>query len=207
MAYTSVIAKPKDQSVVLPLGDASVSTEYFGRLDAYPHTFDFEVTNKQAFKASIEVPDTTVQKNDISIIIVKAERRGVSEVGRTKISEQVWTPVYNSMYAESFKQGGVLEGELEPAWYKIEVSSPNNEGKYHLVWGTEKSGRGYFANVQALFEVKTFLGNSKWGALQSPLIYWPLGLLFLIGGYILYRKRNQRNVNTPRVPLDHTEEK
>jgi hypothetical protein len=96
------------------------------------------------------------------------------------------------MYAESFRSGGNLEGSLEPGWYKLEVSAPNNDGVYRLVWGTDGVSRGYFGNVRALFEVKEFLNHSRFGVLLSPLIYVPLSLLVLLAGFFYYKTRKQK---------------
>jgi hypothetical protein len=193
-AYQSVIAKPSDARVVLPLTEVGESQEFFGRLNDFPHTFEFEVKEKLPYKAHVFVTDDILQKNDVSIIIVKAERRGVSEVGRTKTKESTWESVRSTLYAERFRSGGTLEGSLEPGWYKLEVSAPNNDALYRLVWGTETVSRGYFGNVRALFEVKVFLGHSLFGTIFSPLIYVPLVLALGAVGFFYYRKRKQRLV-------------
>lgn len=189
-AYGSVIAEPQNQAVILPMENPKDSQEFFGSLHDFPHTFAFEVKDQQQFKAEVFVGDKEGQKNDVSIIIVKQERRGVSEVGRTVITSQSWQTLPDRMLAEAFRNGGALDTQLEPGKYKLEVSSPNNEGIYRLVLGTEKVHRGYFANVGALFAVKTLFGHSKFGVLVSPLIYIPL-LLIVIGGtaFYIYRKR------------------
>jgi len=189
-AYVSVIAKPSNATVVLSIADSKASQEFFGRLDDFPHTFEFEVNETFPFKAAIFVPDWPVQKNDVSIILVKEERRGVSEIGRTSIKAVPWESQYDSMIVESFRSGGSLETSIEPGRYKLEVSSPNNEGKYRLVLGTEKIDRNYFIDLRVLFEVTEFLENSKLGTIRSPLLYWPL-LIVLIGAVciFIYKKR------------------
>lgn len=189
-ASTSVIAEPQNQAVVLPIENSKDAQEFFGSLHDFPHTFAFEVKETQQFKAEIFVGDTKVQKNDVSIIIVKQERRGVSEVGRTVIANHSWQITPDRMLAESFRNGGALDTKLQPGKYRLEVSSPNNEGIYRLVLGTDKVHRGYFANVGALFAVKTLFGHSKFGTLLSPLIYIPFILLLCAGGlFFIYKKR------------------
>lgn len=190
-AYQSVIAEPTDARTVLSIAEVSESQEFFGRLDDFPHTFEFEVTETMPFKATVFVADDVLQNNDVSIIIVKAERRGVSEVGRTRAKEVSWEVVNDRVFVERFRSGGVLEGTLEPSWYKLEVSAPNNDAVYRLVWGTGKVRHGYFGSVRALFEVKAFLGHSRFGALLSPLLYIPLLIVIAVAGFIYYRKRKR----------------
>lgn len=191
-AYTSVITKPKDQQTIVPIENGLQAQEFFGRLDAFPHTYEFEVGTPYQFKAVVSVPDIAIQKNDVSIIIVKRERRGVSEIQRTRITEQLWHTIKDRMLVESFRNGGALEANLEPGVYTLEVSSPNNEGKYRLVLGTEKIKRGYFANLRTLFEVKEFLDNSKFSAVLSPLLYIPLLFLLVVTTFFIYRRRKNK---------------
>ncbi len=191
-AYTSVITKPKDQQTIVPIENELQAQEFFGRLDAFPHTYEFEVSTPYQFKAVVSVPDIAIQKNDVSIIIVKRERRGVSEIQRTRITEQLWNTIKDRMLVESFRNGGALEANLEPGVYTLEVSSPNNEGKYRLVLGTEKIKRGYFANLRTLFEVKAFLDNSKFSTILSPLLYIPLLFLLVVASFFVYRRRKNK---------------
>ncbi len=193
-AYASVVALPEDQATVLPIEYTLKTQEFFGRLGGYPHTFEFTITEDTLFSASIFVPDRAVQKNDISIIVVKEERRGVSEVGRTVIKDQSWEQTYDAMLAETFRSGGNIKSQLQSGVYRLEVSSPNNEGKYRVVLGTGKVQRGYFENLHVLFEVKSFLDNSKWSAIKSPLIYVPLLALLLIGVCFYIFKYKRRKV-------------
>lgn len=188
-AYASVVSEFQSQTVIVPIGNSKESQEFFGSLHDFPHTYSFEVKDSQQFKAGIFVGDTKVQKNDVSIIIVKQERRGVSEVGRTSIANQSWEIVPDRMLAESFRNGGALDTQLQPGKYKLEVSSPDNKGIYRLVLGVGRIHRGYFANLQALFDVKALFGHSKFGTLLSPLMYIPLLLLCVIGGLFYMRKK------------------
>jgi hypothetical protein len=189
-AYGSVIAEFQSQTVIVPIENPNDAQEFFGHLLGFPQTFYFEVKQSLPFKAEVFVGDVPSQKNDVSIIIVKQEKRGVSEVGRTLVTTQSWKPVYDRMLVESFRNGGALNADLQPGKYKLEVSSPNNEGIYRLVLGTDKIHRGYFANVQALFAVKSLFGHSKFGTLLSPLLYIPLLVLSIIGGlFFIHKKR------------------
>jgi hypothetical protein len=188
LAYVSPISVPQNPQAVLPLGDVSRSHEYFGRLEDFPHPYSFEVLKEQQFSASVFVPDEPQYANDVSLILVKAEKRGVSEVGRTSAKEATWQRERSVLFAETFRNGGTLSGALQPGSYIMEVSSPNNEGKYRLLWGQERVGRGYIGNVRALFEVKEFLGHATVGVFLSPLIYVPISLLVLAACTWWYRK-------------------
>jgi hypothetical protein len=192
--YESVVKVPQDQRSVFVIKNVKNSQEFFGHLSSFPHTYEFEVTEDTPFKSVIQIPDEGFRQNDVSIIIVKTERRGVSEIGRSNPKTVSWERVRHRMYAESFKDGGSLEGTLTPGRYLLEVSSPNNDALYRLIWGTDAISYGYLGNIRALIEVKAFLGHSRFGAILSPLVYVPLVLVLGVVGFFYYRKRKQKLV-------------
>ena len=188
-AYNSVVAKPENAASVLPLYDVSAPQEFFGVLNDHPHTFEFAVQEAIDFKAAVLVRDTQSQMNDASIILVKEERRGVSEIGRTKGKNEEWQTVKDPILVETFRKGGEITALLEGGVYRLEVSSPNNDAQYRLVLGTGAVSRGYAENVRALFEVKQVYGSSLWSTLLSPLLYVPLLLVLLCAcAFLVYRK-------------------
>jgi hypothetical protein len=185
-AYASVISLPSTAHEVLRIDSPQTPQEFFGKLNDFPHTYEFAIGQTMPFKATVFVHGSEVQATDASLIIIKEEKRGVSEVGRTKGKNEAWSEKFDSLLVESFKDGGFVESELQPGVYRLEVSSPNNDALYRLVIGDEKVSRGYFENVGVLFEVKELIGSSKFTAIRSPLIYWPLAILLILGGLYIY---------------------
>jgi hypothetical protein len=185
LAYTSVIAKPELASTVLTIDEVEKPQEVFGTLTNYPHTFDFSLSEKLDFKASVFVHEKEGQKNDVSIILVKKERRGVSEVGRTSIKDSSWESQFDPILVERFREGGVIAASLEAGEYTLEVSAPNNDGAYRLRIG-EGVHRGYFDNLRALFEIKELYGSSPFSVILSPLLYVPILILLMILGIFFY---------------------
>ncbi len=198
LGYASVVVKPADATVVLPIRDAAVPQEFFGVLRDHPHTFQFAVDDAVPFTASVFVLDDPAQMHNASIILVKEEQRGVQEIGRTKGIKEPWELVADVMLAESFRKGGTLAATLEPGMYRLEVSSPNNDARYRLVLGHEPVTRSYFENLAVLFEVRALFGASQWGSILSPLVYVPLLMLSIVlslWGAYRYRKRmHARNI-------------
>lgn len=128
-AYTSVIANPETQTTVLPIANPQESQDFFGELTDFPHTFEFTVSKEFLFSASVYTHDVPDQKNDISIILIKEEKRGVSEIKRTKIGEQTWESKNDPLLVESFKSGGQIASVLKEGTYRLEVSS---DGRAHV---------------------------------------------------------------------------
>jgi hypothetical protein len=164
------------------------SRDFFGVLGGFPHTYSFVVSEPTAFTSSVLVRDTSLQKNDVSLIVVKQERRGVTEVGRTKVQEASWEQVTDAMLVEKFRQGGTIEAELEQGSYILEVSAPNNDGQYRLLLGDGDAKRGYIDSVRTLFLVKKLFGSPVYTVLFSPLLYIPMLLVLLLGALFVFGK-------------------
>jgi len=184
-----IVAQPEKANEILALDPASA--DLFGKLTGFPHTFEFEVGETLPLNVHIFAHDAEGQKNDVSVLVVKKERRGVTEIGRTKVNDASWNRVKDAVLVESFKEGGSLQSNLEPGSYILEVSAPNNDARYRLTVGDH--GRGYFEGVQALFKVKALFGSPWWTVLGSPLIYVPLLAAMLSAAAFFFYKRRRIN--------------
>ena len=174
----------------MPIVDPKASQEFFAELRGFPQTYEFVVKNRFDFSAQISVPDTNKQENDVSIILVKEERRGVSEIERTHGKDYAWDSVRDTMLAERFRMGGSIKATLEPGVYRLEVSAPDNQGRYRLVLGVDAPSYSYLDNIQRVAEVKSFLGKTRLGSIFSPVWYVPLlVILGIFFGYRFYKKR------------------
>jgi hypothetical protein len=191
-AFASPIVDIENEHSLKSIEKPHISQEFFGRLDDYPHTFTFDVEEPLVFRAAIAIHDAADQKNDASIILVKKERRGVSEVGRTHSKESEWNEAYEPLWAETFRSGGSIESSLEPGTYILEVSAPNNDAAYQLSIGDTTSKRSYFHDLSTLFGMKSLYGTPFYSVLFSPLIYWPVLIfilvLIIVSNLWLYRK-------------------
>lgn len=179
LGYSSVIADPNTADVVLFVAEPASSQEFFGKLNNFPHTFEFVVEKEMPFVASLSVHDVKDQKNDVSLILVKKELRGVSEVARTSSTDTSWERGKDAMLAEAFRKGSSIETQLQNGEYVLEVSSPDNDGAYRLALNGSVE-RNYFDNVRVLLEVKSVYGSSMLSIFLSPLIYVPVMVLFLL---------------------------
>lgn len=184
----------EDQNEVLIIEDITDVQEFFGRLSDFPHTYEFIVNAPLPFEATVFVHDVPAQVNDASLIVIKEEKRGVGEIGRTQGKNASWESERSTMLAESFRNGGEIKEVLQPGVYRLEVSSPNNDAVYRLQLGEGDPSYGYFEAVGILFKVKSLVGSSMLSTLHSPLVYWPLlvvfGLLSLFT--YLYVKRRKK---------------
>ena len=180
-AQAAFLHEPVRVSDVPVLTSVAGETIY-GRLADFPHTFTFTMAEETPFSMQVSMSGKEVIK-DVSLILVKQEKRGVSEVGRLEGKNTEWKESYNIARAITFAEGSELEYMLEPGTYKFEVSSPENNRGYRLV-----IGEGDASIFKELSMIRTVFGVSTFGMIFSPYVFiFLLGLLFI--GYRMYKKR------------------
>lgn len=177
----SFVNEPASQHTVTPIEDLSEQLEIYGELKTHPHTFEFIVKENTPFFAEVQIPKGSQYSK--SLIAIKEERRGVSEVGRITYNDGEWIEVFNWQLGRSFETQGPLEAELEQGVYRVEVSSPENLGKYKLTFGTEKKW-GYVSNFAQAWSGALFFGATPFAVLRAPIVlltFVVLIALFFLG--------------------------
>lgn len=178
-ASASIITIPSDQHSVTAIEAPQEGREFFGRLKAFPHTYSFTVDAPSPFSAHLYIHASVGAQDDAMLLLVKEERKGVTEIGRTEGKDAVWQDDYDAVLSERFKKGGSIDTTLEAGSYRLEVSSPNNDALYRLVLNNDASA-GYLTALSSLFAVKELVGAPAYTALYSPLVYVPVLLLLAL---------------------------
>jgi len=154
----------------------------YGTLAGFPHTFTFTTTEETPFSMQVSMSGKA-EINDVSLILVKQEKRGVSEVGRLEGKKAEWVDAYNITRAITFAEGPKLEYVLEPGTYKFEVSSPENSRGYRLVIGEgDSSVFKELSMARDVFDVSTF------SIVLSPYVFVFL-FFVLFTSYRMYKKK------------------
>ena len=189
--FASPITIPEDQHAVEVIEDVAMPQEFFGTLNGFPHTYSFETEEEVSFTAHV-YEHTSDAVEDTTLLLVKEEKRGVTEIGRTQGNNDGWSEVHDAVFAESFKKGGVIETTLAPGRYRLEVSSPNNDSRYRLVLAETDVSYGYWSALSTLVAVKSHFGSSLMTVFISPLVYVPLLVTLVFGGlYVWYVRKNR----------------
>lgn len=196
-AHNPKIIETPTQHETLPLNDPAISQALYGTLEKYPHMFEFAVSQPVDFFAEILVPDLESLQNNVSGILLRVNLNGsVSEVARLRAREASWESFYEPFGGDHYRRGSSYRGVLDPGLYRIEVSTPDNIGKYVLAVGTEEdfSGTSYWELLRTLVRVKVFFEKSPLRIVESPFVYGPLlGLGTLSGaGWWIFRRRRVR---------------
>lgn len=111
--------------------------------------------------------------------------------------EASWEPYNDQVRALTLFEGPTFNGRLNPGFYRFEVSSPLNRGKYMLTLGDGDDGRGYIETLRDVYVTQRFFDNPRIAIFTSPLVYIPF-ILFVLGVLSCYffvrRKRAQTHV-------------
>lgn len=181
------------QHDITTVKNPDVSQAFYGQLEDFPHMFEIQSDETFNLYTEILVPDIENQPNDIGVLILKVEERGVTEIKRLSPKEAEWESRYEWFGGDSYRRGSSFFDSLDAGTYQIEVSTPVNLGKYVLVVGKKEefSIFDYVDTVRDIARVKSFFGKPAIAILGTPFVYAPLILLF-ISLSILYRSHRRK---------------
>ncbi len=174
-------------------GDLNIQREYLGVLKGDPHMYEFGIGSTT--KLSLALMQTVETESlPLSLIIIKQndDRGGVTEIGRLNNKNIKWHKFEDSALGIDLSKSEPFTVDLRPGIYRVEVSSPDNIGKYALVIGDEENTQGYFKELSNIYMIQTFFGGSIFSMIKSSYVYYPLGIIILIIlFYIAWKKRFQ----------------
>lgn len=175
------------------------TVSYLGELTGFPVTY--EITSDEPFTLQAQVRQRYRSGSDpvaFSVIVIKQNERGggVTEVDRVRPDSSDWSIIKPSQLGFSLLEAPALRAAVQPGTYRIEVSTPENIGKYMLSFGTQEIEDGYFASLSGVRNIQKFFDFSVFRLLASSLVYYPLGIiifLFIIQRGWKYRKQITHN--------------
>lgn len=194
-AHLPVVVSPQHVDDITTVEEPEISKAFYGELADFPHTYEIRATSSFMLSVQILEPDIEGAKQNHAGIIVREREsgRGVEEVARLHPEDANWESFYEFAGGDHYLAGPEFQEEVGPGVYRVEVSTPVNEGKYVLVVGYREdfSGIDYFETVGRIYEVKQFFGKSIFSMLVSPFVFIPLIVLIVLGllGRWVYKRR------------------
>ncbi|MCU0678257.1 MAG: hypothetical protein MUF19_01565 [Candidatus Pacebacteria bacterium] len=164
-----------------------------GELEGYPEMIEFTTDTETTLRVSLLGLAGSTTPNFGGIVVRVREPRGVEEVVRLKPADATWESVREPVSKLSFLLGPEFETTIASGTYRVEVSTPENFGKYLIVLGEEDVHHGYGATWSAVSTLYEFAGVTKLGMVRTSLVYVPLLILLILGGfgYTIYRTRDR----------------
>ena len=190
-AAVEIVDQP-DPFTLTFIDEPEKQVTYLGELDGFPHTFEIIATQPFGFSMDLMSESLGGEENFSGILVVEVER-GVKEVDRMRAVDADWEESYDQIYGLTFLQGPTYDVNLEPGFYRFEVSAPLNEGKYRLQLGDVRESGGYFSLLNDIYVTKRFFGHARMSIINTPLVYGPLLIIMGLTTWLYIRKLKRRN--------------
>lgn len=176
------ITKPYD---IVPLDyDLSRKQVFLGELADFPIMYEAEVGEEaENFKVAIRQRYYSGSEPiDFSLILIRQNdnNRGVTEIARLNPKAENWTVVKDAKAGMMFWESQPLENELLTGLYRLEISTPENIGRFMLTFGDTEVEESYFKELANIYNIQKFFGYSIFKILSSSMIYYLLGIIFLL---------------------------
>lgn len=190
MAYDVIVPTyPESYVPFLVSSDFYTKTTYLGTLQGEAQLYELSIEVGDTLPIVLrQRPQTSPEPFGLLVVRVLGDGEGVEEVARQNTPPEEWVRIKDKRLGLSVLQSPVLDVELQPGTYQIEVSTPNNTGAYALSLGVDDISPGYFATLSAVRKTQAHFGYTIFRLPMSSYVYWPLGsIIFLYAFYKLYR--------------------
>ncbi len=157
---------------------------YYSELENYPEMYGFILTSTTTVHLGIDAVDHTRRAPGISGILVEdREQEGVREVGRFLAGDAAWEIFTDRRTRMEYRSGPQITRELGPGSYRVEVSTPTNEGRYVLKLGpSETPNSGYTDSLREIRATQDFHGYGWLHMLRTSHVYVPILVHFILIG-------------------------
>lgn len=192
---------PVPYDVIRLGGDGQTIPIILGELLDAPEMFELVVDATSTLTLGVRAVPASEPQPIFSVLIIKQkEIRGIEEVARLSATDVSWNRLVDGSTGLPYLNGPNFSETITPGTYRIEVSNPNNQGKYSLVLGSGDDDQSYIESLKAVLTTYEFYGTSKFKLFNSPYVYYPIGVLvlFIIMGVTVYKTRH-RFINTSAI--------
>ena len=158
-----------------------VQHNYLGTLEEFPVMY--ELVSEEPFTFAAQVSQSTgVELQPLSLLLIRKNDRngGVAEVTRMTIAPDQWVTRKDNKLGLTLVTSPVISESVEAGTYRIEVSSPDNQGKFLLTIGEEATTPGYFSELSAIRQTQSYFGYGIFSMLKSSYVYYPIGIMLLL---------------------------
>lgn len=183
LAFNPVISEVEVPYEIISVENYETPQLYLGELLDYP--IMYEMTSETGFPFSVKVMQEFENNSEpipFSLIVVRKNNRGggVKEVLRHNFKTEDWQSYQSRKIGMTFWQSLALEEDLQPGTYRIEISTPKNEGRYLLSFGVGEDYDGYFTDLAGIRRTQKFFGHSIFKMLTSSHVYYALGFIIVM---------------------------
>lgn len=188
-----VITSTPFEEIIIQMDSEGQKQSYLGTLETYPHLYEFliEETITLQVQTRQKLEEDALPVNLI-LLSVDPDTERISEIVRLNTPVDERNEVSVNELAIEVIESELLEVELEPGLYRLEVSTPLNESPYELNFGTESVDNSYFGMFGTVWEVQHHFGYSWTHFIFSTYVLYQIGIILLASGfYYTWRRRKE----------------
>jgi len=154
---------------------------FLGTLSDFPVMYEIRSEEPFTFTAQLAQPVNQVAQ-PFSMLLIRTNDRGggVTEVARQVYVAQDWATRRDSLLGLSLHESPILSQDVGPGTYRLEVSSPDNQGQYMFTVGTEQSSVWYFEQLGYIRQTQVHFGYGLFSLLKSSQVYYAIGIILLL---------------------------
>lgn len=179
-AYDAVAVDQSSPFEISHVQDVTTEQWFAGTFDDFPHTFEFVLVEPTTINAQVMYPADISGIEKVSVIIIKEVERGVTEVMRRSAGKVDWTEFTDPVSGLRFYESPMYNDRLDAGVYRIEVSNPENIGRYVLKLGYEDGNEGYFNTLKDIKTLRNALGFNTIGMITNTYVFVPLFLILTV---------------------------
>ena len=167
--------------IALP-ANIETSQVHLGSLQGFPVMYEVTLDATSTISAVLRQEyQGETETIPFGLMIVRQSDRGnVYEIARFNPTPADWTKTKKSDLGLVLQSSQQISEEVGPGLYRIEVSTPNNQGLYMLELGAGEISDGYFMALSHARTIQSFYGYSVFKLFTSSLVYYPLGIMLLL---------------------------
>lgn len=187
LAHQPVVLETSSEPITIT--DPNTSFAYYGQLNGSAQRFTLTADERFTLFVQLLEPDIKGAKKNLSASIFYTQNGSETRVADLAARNADWEQEFEFFGGDYYLAGPELWIQnATSGTYIIEVTSPNNEGKYVLVTGTEEnfSNTNPVVLLAEIYAVKQFFEKSPLAIVQTPFVYLPLGLLTLVLMVVVY---------------------
>ena len=191
-AFSPVVSEPSIpyEAMIVENTDTFQERILLGDLEQFPDMYELAFDKASDITIQLKQRDTETL-SPFSLLMVKVNEDGsVSEVFRHQTPVEEWSYINDMMLGFNLREDEVLVKSVEAGTYRLEVSTPINEGAYMLILGDEPTKDGFFKTLGGIFTTQQHFGFTWLRFLLSSYVHYPLGIIVVLAGILFtWRKR------------------
>ena len=145
-AFSPVVSEPSIpyEAMIVENTDTFQERILLGDLEQFPDMYELAFDKASDITIQLKQRDTETL-SPFSLLMVKVNEDGsVSEVFRHQTPVEEWSYINDMMLGFNLREDEAFVKSVDAGTYRLEVSTPINEGAYMLILGDESTKDGFF---------------------------------------------------------------